>query len=732
MAMGGRSAFRDSGARLIPWAVLAVGLAATGILYGSISRTLHTRNQKEFDGQIERLTDMLDDAVTDQVAVLHAVAGAVSANPDIDHEGFARLYDNLRGGITARVPASIGLAFHRPWAKRDELAREAARRGVPHYRFRPASPRRDASAVVLIQPFMGNNLQAPGFDMHAEPNRARAIDRALATRGPSITTSLVLALDSDRRPPPVAFLLYLPVYADAGSTRLVGVAFSGLRADALFATVHWEAAAAHMGIHLASPGEGEEATVLDFSPGGKTIFHRSETIDLPKVGGSLRAEFSAGKDFGTPPTILPTVLPVGGALSLLLFVLAGSLCRVHEATERRESEQTLLAEVGRLTAEHADDPAVLQKIAAAAARTFGAACRIDLLETGGGLMTVNAHEKGRDALLAMEREFPRLQHDAMFRAALETGVVQRGAGYVASGPEHARKMEPVALGPVAVVPLWLRDHALGAITLTRERGQRSLGDGERALAESIAGRLALGIENQRLYRDLERRVEERTRDLEASNRELESFCYSVSHDLRTPLRSLDGFGQVLQKDYAGVLDAQGMDFLARIRAATRRMDELITALLTLSRLTRREIVPSTVDVTAMVRDAMRDLDPEGKVSLNVEEGLAVQADPRMMAVVLDNLLGNAIKFSARDDAPRIEVGLAEDGEVFVRDNGAGFDMAYASKLFQPFERLHSVREFPGHGIGLATVERIVHRHGGEVRAEGQPGEGATFFVKFPD
>ena len=389
--------------------------------------------------------------------------------------------------------------------------------------------------------------------------------------------------------------------------------------------------------------------------------------------------------------------------------------------------------MGRLTAGtvEADDEETLRAIAIASARTFEAVCRIDLLESLGELRTVSTRTEGAEALVALERDYPRAEFDALFKRALTTGRPQRAAGYEAVDEAHRGRIAALNGGPVLIVPLCVGERPLGTMGYVRGKGDPGFSAEMAALAETIAGRVALAIDNARLYRDLERRVEERTRDLEASNHELESFCYSVSHDLRTPLRSLDGFGRMLKEDYGDRLDAQGHDFIDRILAAAKRMDELITALLTLSRLTRREIVPSRVDVTAMVEDQLHDLDPEGRVKADVERDLTIRADPRMLAVVFDNLLSNAIKFSSRNDSPRIEVGC-DDGALFVRDNGAGFDMAYAAKLFQPFERLHSAREFPGHGIGLATVERIVRRHGGEVHAEGKPNEGATFFLRFPE
>jgi PAS domain S-box-containing protein len=229
--------------------------------------------------------------------------------------------------------------------------------------------------------------------------------------------------------------------------------------------------------------------------------------------------------------------------------------------------------------------------------------------------------------------------------------------------------------------------------------------------------------------DLARRVAE----LAAVNHELEAFSYSVSHDLRAPLRGIDGFSQALIEEHAGQLDATALDYLRRIRAATRRMGELIDDLLALARVTRREMRHDEVDLSALAGSVMAELtraQPERSVEVRIEPGLCARGDPALLRLALENLLGNAWKFTARAAAPRIEVGAEGDGEgraYYVRDNGVGFDMAYAAKLFGAFQRLHGPTEFPGTGVGLATVQRIVHRHGGRLWARGEVGRGATFF-----
>jgi PAS domain S-box-containing protein len=238
-----------------------------------------------------------------------------------------------------------------------------------------------------------------------------------------------------------------------------------------------------------------------------------------------------------------------------------------------------------------------------------------------------------------------------------------------------------------------------------------------------------------LNADLERRVERRTADLQAVNRELESFAYAVSHDLRAPLRGIDGFAHVLGEEYVESLDDTALRYLGRIRGNAQKMGELIDGLLVLSRLSRTEMAVRPVDLTHLaheVTDELASAEPGRTVTTEVAEGLSAEADPALVRVLLANLIGNAWRFTSRHETARIEFGVRDGGGgvervFFVRDDGAGFDMAHAGLLFTAFQRLHTPGQFEGTGIGLATVQRIVRRHGGRVWAESAVEQGATFF-----
>lgn len=232
---------------------------------------------------------------------------------------------------------------------------------------------------------------------------------------------------------------------------------------------------------------------------------------------------------------------------------------------------------------------------------------------------------------------------------------------------------------------------------------------------------------------LEEKVRERTEELAALNRELEAYSYSVSHDLRAPLRAIDGFAYLLEERLAGKLDWESGEYLGKVRSGVGRMFRLIEALLELGSVTRKELSAREVDLSACAREIIADIAPRNsgrQVEFAIEDGITTVGDPQLLRLLLQNLIENAWKYTSKTQAARIEFGTSTDAagrKIYrVRDNGAGFDMTYASKLFQPFQRLHAMREFAGTGVGLATVARIVRRHGGEVWAEGAVGEGAAF------
>ncbi len=306
-------------------------------------------------------------------------------------------------------------------------------------------------------------------------------------------------------------------------------------------------------------------------------------------------------------------------------------------------------------------------------------------------------------------------------------------------------------------PIFHKNERIGILYIENHMAAGIFAQGQLEILKLLTTQAAISLENARLYdslkkeifdrlraeqavhrlnTELEQRVERRTEELRGAYRELESFSYSVSHDLRAPLRSIAGFSQALTEDYATLLDREGRDYLERIRAGSERMGQIIDDLLYLSRVTRRELRPEKVDLSAMARQICDDFtraDPARKIRINIQTGITAVGDEGLLRIAFENLLGNAWKYTGKKQEALIEFGRTHgEGETvfFVRDNGAGFDMKYSKKLFGVFQRLHSPEDFDGSGIGLATVQRILRRHGGRIWAESRPKQGATFFFTF--
>jgi len=307
-------------------------------------------------------------------------------------------------------------------------------------------------------------------------------------------------------------------------------------------------------------------------------------------------------------------------------------------------------------------------------------------------------------------------------APLETWAVPRALrGETATNAEYTLRRKDTGES-------WAGSYSFGPI-----RGRDGLIVGAVVVGRDITDSKRADEEIRRLNTELEERVRARTAQLESSNKELEAFAYSVSHDLRAPLRGIDGWSLALVEDYGSQLEPRALNYLERVRSETQRMGNLIDDLLQLSRISRAQMYRDTVDLSQAaesIAGRLREAHPKRHLEFTIQPAITAFGDGRLLEVVLTNLLQNAVKFSGPRAHARIQFDAVkrEGRTVFtVRDNGVGFDMAYAGNLFGPFQRLHSDSEFPGSGIGLATVQRVIHRHGGRVWAEAEPGQGATFY-----
>lgn len=421
----------------------------------------------------------------------------------------------------------------------------------------------------------------------------------------------------------------------------------------------------------------------------------------------------------------------------------------RQSAETSGARLSFLAEASHLLASSLDFGETLRRLTALVVPRWADWCAIDILDENGDprpLSVVHQDPKKAKTALHMQTSYKLREGSPGPITVIATGVTQylpkvteADMAAAAQNPEHLQLLRLVGLESLIVVPLVARGTAFGALTLATAESGRGYGEEDVVFFEELSARASVAVENSRLFaqirslnRDLEERVDKRTRDLSNVLSELEAFAYSVSHDLRTPLRGIDGFSQTLLDDYSDRLDSEGVSSLERIRAAASRMGILIDALLTLLSLSRGELEIEELDLSDMAAGLVRELqerNPEREVEVRIEPGMSARADRELFQVAVANIIDNAWKFSRMRQKSRIEIGTTDlDGEnvFFVRDDGLGFEMAYYNKLFTPFQRLHT-SHFEGIGIGLAVAQRVLLRHGGRIWAEGKAGEGATFY-----
>ncbi len=440
---------------------------------------------------------------------------------------------------------------------------------------------------------------------------------------------------------------------------------------------------------------------------------------------SLRTMFVAESWLNHTVLVLASVESANEQIAISNSALRGYLLIASETSEQRfeaakQRFATQLQQMAKYTVDNASQRARIQLIRQATEDKFAVMERVHTLRSTRPLQQMppaavalavadspNAKVSVRYLLLQFENEERRLLADRE-----------------AESQDARRK----AVASIAVAFLLDIVLMVAAFELMRRSGE----DREQ-LAERAVQIAVLNGELQAVNAALEERVAQRTRELEQSNQELQAFSYSVSHDLRAPLRTIDGFSLALEEDFAEILSDEGRDYIKRVRSGVQRMGTLIDALLQLSRVTRSEVQRETVNLSQMatlIFEELRANDPERSVTFTAEENVIAEADPRLMRVAFENLLGNALKFTSKTPGAEIHFGATSRGEQTVysiRDNGAGFDMQYVGRLFTAFQRLHGDRDFKGSGIGLATVSRIVRRHNGEIWAEGETGKGATFY-----
>ena len=617
-----------------------------------------------------------------------------------------------------RLPGLMGLGFI-AYLSPDELVALQLRLREDSgelFTVSPRGARPHYGVVVYFEPETPTSRGVVGFDGYSEPLRRAAMDAARDTGEVRLSAPVGLrAPDANRDGPSV--LMYAPVYRggpasspDARREAISGWVYAPFRSGSFLdrPTIPVRPDVAFRIVDIGADGseypvltsgnylEGEAGRQAEMVHSiGQTVYGRSWRYEFQRLS-------SASEGMRESQVTLLT----GVLASVLLFAVVLALAQTQSRAE------TL---AHRLSASYRRSEQRFRN-----AMQYSASGMV-LLDRHGAIVETN----------------PAMAEIAGVSQAALTGT--RFSHYLVDGHDEAsRTREQLALREGVhrtIRRLRRRDGDIREVHLasTLLPGEQGSDVVRLVQVEDVTERVRAEAQVHALNRTLESRVEQRTRELTHANHELESFAYIVSHDLRAPLRSIEGFGRILSERYQEVIDAQGRDYLARVRNAANRMDALIDALLAMSRITRGEFTRTPLDISALARevvDELRDGSPAREVDVVIAPGLAAEGDAALVRNLLQNLIGNAWKFTSATADARIELGREVDADgspvFFVRDNGAGFNADYAGKLFRPFQRLHREDEYAGHGVGLASVKRIVERHGGRISAEGHPGAGAIF------
>ncbi|MEO7258006.1 MAG: CHASE domain-containing protein, partial [Luteimonas sp.] len=607
-----------------------------------------------------------------------------------------------------RFPALVGLGYA-PYLSSSGLqalqlsVREA---GEGLLQVRPHGVRQHYGPILYLEPKSQENLAALGFDMFSEPTRQAAMAAARDSGKPALTGPLHLVQDRGAKVPGV--LLYAPVYGGAHAPNstaarresMQGWVYVPFRMHRFVETALSPMARRSVWFRLADITGGAARPLYaddGIDEAGAAFTH---TVTVETYGRRWRYQFVSGPLAVAAPRLaaLQWTLAIGVLASLLLFGIAWALARTEARAHKLADRMTESFRRSELRLRSAMQYSAIGNA---------------LLDAGGSIVEVNpafAQTVGRT---------PERLAGVVFGALFEGGNNES---------VRSRENEALAAGVYRTTRRLRRDDGdLRQLQLTYSPVPGDIGQDIARLVqvEDVTERVRAETRVQALNRTLEARVALRTRELTNANEELETFAYSVSHDLRAPLRAIEGFSRLLLERYDPQLDDTGRDYFGRVRKAAARMGELIDALLTMSRLARSELKLADLDLSKLAGDVvqeLRDGERDRPVQVGIAPGLRALGDPVLVRNLLQNLIGNAWKFTRGREDARIEIGstTGADGtqfdsrEFFVRDNGAGFSPQYAGKLFRPFQRLHSQEQFAGHGIGLASVKRIVERHGGRI------------------
>ena len=690
--------------------VLAGICAAIMVLL--VWRNEQTVAHRETMAELNSEADLVDSLVRQRLDALELImrgGASLIAGDTLPTDGQWQSY--VAGlDLEQRYTAVVGLGYG-PYIDRVDLQRfqqDWKARTGNLINIQPWGVRPEYAPVIYLAPATRGTQSLIGRDMYIEATRREAMQHAMESGRPWLSGPVELFLD-DGDPGVRSMIFYTPVYRGGERPATITARRAGMAGwvyipfrTSKFIDMTLKSVKRKLRLRIIDATAANNSVVLAEDPGlsGKT-FRGPIMRSIPVYGRVLRLEFFGDDDAGVERSqwVLWSGLPLAFATGLIAFLLA-----------RTQARAQVLAR--DMTRAYARSEALFRS------SMVHSGIGMALLDDRGDIVDVNpAFTK------LFERDIGAL-HGVHFAALLDHGSV----GLVEQGEESGMRRE--------IRRFARRNGELRHVSLVY--GQIPPGDGVDisllVQAEDISDRVRSEARIRALNRTLELRVDARTRELSEANQQLETFAYSVSHDLRAPLRAIDGFSRLLSDRHADAMDEAARGYLSRIREGAHRMDDLIGAILTISRVSRGELQRQPLDLSALARevvDELRAADPQRMVEAEIAPDLHADGDASLVGTLMQNLIGNAWKFTRGREPAHIRFGRDSDGRYFVEDDGVGFDPAHAGKLFQPFQRLHAESEFVGYGIGLATVRRIVERHGGTLQAHGEVGRGARFTFTLP-
>ena len=670
--------------------------------------------ETQFHAKVGKLASLVQLRVTNYALTQRGGASLFAALEFPTSQQWQSYTDGL--DLADQLPSLIGLGFA-AYTDQSQLMRlqlQIRENGGGLLDVRPRGVRDRYGPILYLEPRTPGNLSSIGYDMYSNPARRHAMQAAMVSG--EVQLSAPVTLVQDKGSQEKGMLLFTPVYRGVVTPKtpaqrresMVGWVYSPFHIAQMLRTAIAPAQETERMRVVDSTDPEQVVLYADADIGPRNTFTQSLTLNM--YGRRWRFDFFSGPQNVAAPELaaLNKMLAAGGVVSLLLFGLIWTLASIQSRAQRMALEMT--------------DSFRRSEQRFRSAMQYSAIGKV-LLDSAGNIVEANPALElilGRSQAAMVGRPFASLMdanNDPKLTAQMNALLDEEGQ--VVRTTRSLRRPD----GELRHVQL----------TMAPVPGDRDKDIARLVQMEDISDRVRAEEAVKSLNRTLESRVSARTRELSDANRELESFAYSVSHDLRAPLRAIEGFSRIINERYANAMDDTGRDYLGRVRKATERMAELIDALLKLSRISQSGLTVADVDFTGLVEEVaatLADGDPQRKVEIRIQPDMRAHGDRALLLTLLDNLVGNAWKFTRDTPGAWIEVGMETDpnGQPhwFVRDNGAGFDAVYSNKLFRPFQRLHSQDAFEGHGIGLASVKRIIERHGGEISAEGAVGQGATF------